>query len=134
VPRLDDDFYTQHEVPQDAIWFPYEYSMWFKTTDQAHMMNPYGLLRSPWNWNPNTFVARYNNVNGIPDIAGIDSTVRDFYSGVDCSDFKTFIKTQVTGYPFSDFLHGAEDNVHGKIHFTFGGAGGDYADATVRER
>jgi hypothetical protein len=131
VPRMDDAFYTAHGVDPDAIFFPAEETAWVAATDMIHMRNPYGLLRSPWNWNPSPYVARYNNINQIADIAGIEEVYRDFYSGVTCDDFPTFMELAVVDKPLCKFLHGAEDNIHGKIHFTFGGAGGDFALQTV---
>jgi hypothetical protein len=127
VPRVDDKFYHDHGIDKDQLWYPAEADSWYQVTDQAHTMNPYGLLRSPWNWNPNPYVTRFNSVNMIKDISYIDPSVRSYYSGVNCLDVRTFVEDDVKGQPFSEFLHFAEDDVHGKIHFTFGGAGGENA-------
>jgi hypothetical protein len=131
VPRMDDDFYAEHGVDPDTLFFPSEKKAWMEATDMIHMRNPYGLLRSPWNWNPSQYVARYNNVNMIKDLSVVAGPFRAFYSGVVCDDFTSFMQNMVVDKPLSNFLHYAEDNIHGKIHFTFGGAGGEFADETV---
>jgi hypothetical protein len=98
----------------------------------VHLTNPYGLLRSPWNWNNDPYVTRYNSVQQIPDISGVSEVYSDYYTGVTCSDYETFFKS-VRGQSLGNFLTTSEDNVHGKIHFTFGGQGGDWAQATNEE-
>jgi hypothetical protein len=132
VPYMDSDFFVDHGINEHENFFPLEADVWENNANMLHMHSPYGLLRSPWNWNPNTFVTRFNNVNGISNLQAVDPPDRDFYSGVKCSDYELFIKNTVTDQPFSNFLHYAEDNTHGKIHFTIGGAGGEFADEMVR--
>jgi hypothetical protein len=132
VPRVDDQFFEDHVIDKEQLWFPEDESDWTVAGSAIHVANPYGLLRSPWNWNPSPYVTRYNAVHGIANISGINGIIRDFYSGVGCSDFQSFISNQVKGQPLYNFLHFAEDQVHGEIHFTFGGAGGDYANEQVR--
>jgi hypothetical protein len=145
VPRVDEDFFSTHAIDRDATWFPSDLSMSLSEDEQSmlmcdvlsmqasnccfpgvHYVNPYGLLRSPWNWNPATYLARYHNVNGISDMSSVSSDVRSYFSGVHCSDYERFLDG-VRGQPLNTYLQGAEDAVHGTIHFTFGGAGGDYA-------
>jgi hypothetical protein len=131
VPYMDADFFADHGVPQDTIFFPYEKSAWYANNDMVHIHSPYGLLRSPWNWNPNTFVSRFNNINMIANLSAIDEGFRGIYSGVSCADYSGFLEDEVHGNPLSKFLDGAEDSTHGNIHFTFGGSGGNFADTTV---
>jgi hypothetical protein len=96
----------------------------------AHLYSPYGLLRSPWNWNPDPHLARYNNLNQIEDITGIAGILTKDYKGVHCSDYESFVQ-RLVGQPWSVFLEGLEDDVHGKFHFTLGGQGGPYCYAQV---
>ena len=99
----------------------------------AHLSSPYGLLRSPWNYNPTPMVARFGNVYGIEDASKIANLyqVFTFHMGVNCTDYDTFFN-YIDGKPVQTFLHAAEDDTHGKFHFTFGGVGGPQADASVQ--
>jgi hypothetical protein len=134
VPVQNDQFYTDHAIGHDQLWFPDDEDSWTVDGATIHVYNPYGLLRSPWNWNPSPYVTRYNNVHLISSIGtqAISEIERDFYSGVPCDDYKMFLKRWVKGNPFYNFLKYAEDQVHGELHFTFGGAGGTYANEMVR--
>jgi hypothetical protein len=76
-------------------------------------------------------VTRYNSVHGLADISSVPEVQRDFYNGVPCGDFSLFLG-EIKGQPFSSFLQKAEDQVHGELHFTFGGAGGTWANKLVR--
>ena len=97
----------------------------------AHITSPYGLLRAPWNFNPANYTVRYHNVFRVPSVPG-NSESFGYYEGVDCDDYEAFITKKVNGQSLSKYLTYAEDDVHGMIHFTFGGIGGDYA-ASVNE-
>lgn len=132
VPVVDDDFYTNHGVDKDSYWFPFpsEENVWMTRDFGIHLTNPYGLLRSPWNWNPDGHVARFNSVQRIEDISGVSSVYSDYYRGVTCDDYESFLDS-VRGQPLGTLLSDSEDNVHGKIHFTFGGQGGEWAYTTV---
>lgn len=127
VPRLDSQFFDNHGGNRSGSWFPYEEKALQEGGFGMHMMNPYGLLRSPWNWNPSTYVTRYNNINRISNIYQIDKFYRYMYSGDTCTNLEQFVVGTVVGGSLSNFMEHCEDNIHGIIHFTFGGVGGDNA-------
>jgi hypothetical protein len=131
VPLVNDEFYYNHGVNPGQYWFPFpaEQSIWLTRDFGIHLTNPYGLLRSPWNWNPDPYVARYNNVQQISDISDVSEVYSDYYTGVTCQDYEVFIDG-IKGQSLGDVLLNSEDNVHGKIHFTFGGQGGTWAHHT----
>ncbi len=128
VPALNDSFYRDHGVSQDETFFPEEEKAWLKVSD-AHIASPYGLLRSPWNFNPSPYLARYMSVSMLPSISAMPRSIRQYYSGVTCDDYSDFITYFAVNKSLASYLLSAEDQIHGIIHFTFGGAGGDYADA-----
>lgn len=127
VPRVDAQFFADHSIDADVTWFPQEREATLEAGAGIHMTNPYGLLRSPWNWNPSQYVARYNNVNQVASIADMDKFYRFMYSGDNCNNLATFVQSEVVGGTLSNFMQHCEDNIHGVIHFTFGGVGGDFA-------
>lgn len=129
VPRVDTTFYEIHGGNRSGTWFPNEEKALREGGAGMHMMNPYGLLRSPWNWNPSTFVTRYNNINRISNIYQIEKFYRYMYSGDSCTNLQQFVVGIVVGGTLSNFMEHCEDNIHGIIHFTFGGVGGDNAYA-----
>ena len=92
----------------------------------AHLNSPYGLLRSPWNYNPSPFVTRFGNVFRINDtnVIGSRDLVFKYHMGVHCIDYENFFK-RVKGEPLSTYLTAIEDDTHGIFHFTLGGIGGD---------
>ena len=49
------------------------------------------------------------------------------YVGSNCQDLRMFFQLYTVGQPLQLYLESTEDAVHGYIHFTFGGSGGDYA-------
>ena len=54
------------------------------------------------------------------------------YSGDTCTNLEQFVVGTVVGGSLSNFMEHCEDNIHGIIHFTFGGVGGDNAYEVVR--
>jgi hypothetical protein len=81
---------------------------------------------SPGNWNPDPYLARYNNVNQLASFDGIPSYLTKSYTGVKCSDYQTFATT-IKDKPMKVFLLGLENDIHGSFHFTLGGQGGPHA-------
>jgi len=70
------------------------------------IVNPYGLLRTPWNVNPTKHVTRYNYVNGV-----------EFTMGVGCSElYSAFKKTSLA--ELNEQLNG---ETHGPVHVRIGG-------------
>ena len=128
MPRLNTQFYEDHAVDPDVVWFPDESDAWLLVTD-AHLISPYGMLRSPWNWNPSEFLSRYNNVHQVANISSFGNS-KSIYSGVTCNGLED-LANLVRNQSFTNFLLYAEDNAHGMLHFTFGGAGGDHAYIVV---
>jgi hypothetical protein len=98
------------------------------------MSNPYGLLRSPWNFNPSPYVTRYGSVFGIEDYTdyGVNKdAVYKMHMGVVCDDYTKFFEFN-SGKSFETFLLAIENDTHGIFHFTFGGVGGTMAAAAVK--
>ena len=116
-------------IDPKKTFFPDEEDDWLKVSP-PHLASPYGLLRSPWNFNPSKYTTRYNNVNRIANTDdSIDNTKWGLYLGSTCKDYASFI-THVKSQELPVYLAGAEDDVHGNIHFAFGGSGGDHCAAT----
>lgn len=98
-----------------------------------HLNSPYGLLRSPWNYNPSPLLTRYGSVYGINDttVIGIQrDVVFKYHMGVRCDDYDSFFDA-VRNQPLETYLDTIEDNTHGIFHFTYGGVGGEQAINTV---
>ena len=98
------------------------------------MSSPYGLLRSPWNYNPSPLLTRYGDVFQIADPSVIGPVIQNVYrmhSGVMCSDYSMFFSV-VKEAPLETFLLTIEDGTHGALHFTYGGVGGDVSMAVVK--
>ena len=123
IPEMDDQFFADHGIPTDRSFFPEEESAMLKAGASYHLQSPLGLLRSPWNFNPSRRIARFNNVNQIAG-GNVDLGIYNFYEGVDCTDWTDFA-LDVKNQDIMDFMAYMEDDAHGKIHFTFGGSGGD---------
>lgn len=105
------------------------------TRSEPHMSNPYGLLRSPWNFNPSPLVTRYGSVFGIEDYTdyGVNKdAVYKMHMGVVCDDYTKFFEMN-NGKSFETFLLAIENDTHGIFHFTFGGVGGKMAAAAVKK-
>ena len=100
----------------------------------AHLSSPYGLLRSPWNYNPSPLVTRYGTVFGIANYSSIGLSkdlVFKMHMGVVCDDYTAFFG-RVNGKSFETYLLAIENDTHGIFHFTFGGVGGKMARASVK--
>jgi hypothetical protein len=117
VPFVDADFYTKHGIGASSTFFPTEESAWKGST---HITNPYGFLPPTWNYNNDPYVTRYNALNLIASLGNVPSNERQYYNGVTCSEYESFVG-KVKNMPMQDYLTYAEDDVHGIIHFTFGG-------------
>lgn len=99
----------------------------------AHTSSPYGLLRSPWNYNQSPYLARYNNVYRINDSTVIGENVGvifKFHMGVNCSTYRSYF-AYIDAKPLQTSLINMENDIHGIFHFTFGGVGGDHAVLTA---
>jgi hypothetical protein len=97
------------------------------------MASPYGLLRSPWNYNPSPYVTRYGNVYRIEDVATMGTMmpqVFKFHKGVNCTNYKQFM-SYIQGRSLETYLVSMEDDTHGIFHFTLGGVGGDVAAVAI---
>jgi hypothetical protein len=122
VPYVNEEFLTKEGIPLEKTFFPAEEESWLQV-ENAHIASPYGLLRSPWNFNPSNFTTRYNNVNQLyPQNVSDDAYVT--YRGSTCDNYEVFIKNKVIGQTLETYITFAEYTVHGPIHFAFGGAGG----------
>ena len=103
------------------------------TREIAHLSSPYGLLRSPWNYNPSPVLTRYGSVFGINDTTIIGANrdvIFKYHMGVRCADYQEFFD-DVKGQPLESYLRQIEDNTHGIFHFTFGGVGGANAQRAI---
>ena len=110
----------------DKTFFPMEETEWLEA-QPPHLTSPYGLLRSPWNYNPAPYLTRYNNVNQITNLAVLSEAAKNFFLGSNCDDYENFMRTYAQGQTLETYLSESENNVHGKVHFAIGGAGGDNA-------
>eukprot|EP01034_Spumella_vulgaris_P033780 gene33780-41670_t len=126
MPRLTAEFFTAHGVDETKTFYPSEDSVWTKYSP-AHIASPYGLLRGPWNFSPSTFVMRFNNAMQIANAESANSLTFKPYSGSTCSDYKQFIENFVVGQPLYSYLLYADAQIHGYVHYTTGGASGNYA-------
>lgn len=79
-----------------------------------HLASPYGLLRSPWNYNPSPVLTRYNNMHQI-QFNNVVATAKIFYMGSDCAEYQSFVKKYAVGQTYETYLTESEDNVHGKV-------------------
>jgi hypothetical protein len=133
IPEVSSKLLSEEGIPLMAYLFTYDD---FKKSDQ-HISNPYGLLRAPWNYNPSPYLTRYNNLNRL-STADLDMAGRyKMYFGSNCAAMKSFFSLYAVGKTLQNFLEAVEDNVHGNIHSTFGGAGGDKAsevDAVLKDK
>jgi len=78
-------------IDPKKTFFPDEEDDWLKVSP-PHLASPYGLLRSPWNFNPSKYTTRYNKVNRIADTDdSIDNTKWGLYLGSTCKDYASFI-------------------------------------------
>jgi hypothetical protein len=125
VPYVDSNFLSQELISDKTTFFPAEEKQWL-AKHGPHIASPYGLLRAPWNYNPSEYTTRYNNVNRIPT-ADIPEHVMKPYLGSNCEDMKIFFAEYTVGQPLQLYLESTEDNIHGYVHFTLGGSGGDRA-------
>ena len=73
IPYLTTEFFTNHGIDGDKTFFPSEEKVWTTLTN-PHLNSPYGLLRSPWNYNPDPYVTRFGNVWRVPDTSVITCT------------------------------------------------------------
>lgn len=128
IPYMNDEFFLKEGIDTTRTFFPVEESAWFRSISESHRSSPYGLLRSPWNYNPSTQITRFNNVNRV-SFENVSSSAIGLYMGSQCKDYETFISSSVIGKPASNYLLSAEDMTHGNIHFAFGGSGGDHCVA-----
>jgi hypothetical protein len=135
IPTLDSAFFEREGVSDSKTFFPVEESVWL-TRSGAHIVSPYGLLRAPWNYNPFPYTTRFNNVNRI-SASDVSEHALKPYMGSTCADYELFVKKDVVGQKLQSYLETSEDNVHGYVHFTFGGTGGNLAyqiDEELREK
>eukprot|EP01035_Chromulina_nebulosa_P017674 gene17674-23264_t len=124
LPTLTNDELINQGVDIESTFFPEEQTSWFAVYSQPHVVSPYGYLRAAQNYNPNNKLTRYNNVNGIADFTAVSSDISSTLSGIDCDDYNSFL-TDITDQSFEYFLTNYETYIHGNVHPTIGGSGGD---------
>jgi hypothetical protein len=69
VPFVDEAFFAQHGIDPTTTFFPEEEEAWLQLTS-PHLTSPYGLLRSPWYYNPSPYLARFNAIN-LPSLSEV---------------------------------------------------------------
>ena len=132
IPYITDAFLAEEGIDPDHTFFPTEETHWLAKSP-AHLNSPYGLLRAPWNYNPSPYLTRFSSVFRMSNISIIGENADVVYAnhmGVTCIDYKVFFN-DVKNKPLYEYLILMEDNTHGIFHFTFGGVGGDPANAAV---
>jgi len=127
VPVIDQAFLDSETIGRDEHFFPDEKELWLSRTT-THLPSPYGLLRSPWNFDPHKFTTRWNNVNQLPSYGVSEHAMKPF-RGSTCSDYQIFITQHAVNHALQMYLETAEDAVHGYVHKTIGGFGGERAHA-----
>eukprot|EP00595_Chromulina_sp_UTEXLB2642_P000476 CAMPEP_0196761180 /NCGR_PEP_ID=MMETSP1095-20130614/338_1 /TAXON_ID=96789 ORGANISM="Chromulina nebulosa, Strain UTEXLB2642" /NCGR_SAMPLE_ID=MMETSP1095 /ASSEMBLY_ACC=CAM_ASM_000446 /LENGTH=426 /DNA_ID=CAMNT_0042110397 /DNA_START=767 /DNA_END=2047 /DNA_ORIENTATION=+ len=128
LPYLTNEFLESEDISTTSTFFSDEEIEWLKVAD-AHIKNPYGLLRGPWNYSPANYTLRFMNVNLFNDYDNVDYAITNYYDGVDCDDYADFID-EITDQSLYTLLSDVEDDVHGKVHFTLGGSGGSHCVKT----
>jgi hypothetical protein len=144
IPVVNSQFFLDHGINENSTFFPDEEELWLMRST-AHLRSPFSLLRPPWNFNPSTSVARYNNEIGISSIlesssSATSSDYADYFQGSNCNDYQSFLDTYIilaaddqatsTAASTPDFntvLRYVKSMIHGGIHENFGGAGGQQA-------
>ena len=127
IPYLNGDFFQDEMIDPVNTFFPAEQEAWL-AINPPHLQNPYGLLRSPWNYNPSPYLTRFNNVNQI-NLESVSNQAKLSYLGATCSQYNDFIEDYALGKPYSAYLFNSEDSVHGNVHFAIGGSGGNNSAA-----
>ena len=109
IPYLTSDFINKEMISNISYH-----------TNSQHVKNAYGLLRSPWNYNPNPFLTRFNNINQLEiSYENIESVI-----GPTCDDYFNFITDKVVNKPLQNFLESVETSLYGNILTSIGGSGG----------
>jgi hypothetical protein len=80
MPYVTSEFFREHGISEGSTFFPSDGAVSSSST-ATHVSSPYGLLRSPWNYNPAPFLTRYNNVNQISNLAVLSDEAKTFYLG-----------------------------------------------------
>ena len=122
IPYLTTEFFTNHGIDADKTFFPSEEKVWTTLTN-PHLNSPYGLLRSPWNYNPDPYVTRFGNVWRVPDTSVITCTcakcecnerevVYKYHMGVQCEDYQVFFDS-IKRQSLTNYLMLMEDDTHG---------------------
>ena len=147
-PPITPDFLTEHGVSLDATFFPDDQLLWLETSPY-HITSPYGLLRSPWDFNPVNYTVRYDNVFRIDDLSSFVESSNDvvtrnnnnddetspsistsstssltYHLGVTCKEYQTFFD-KVRGQPLHIYLSLVEKETLSMAKSTFAGVGGD---------
>jgi hypothetical protein len=119
--NIFDDYWFGSNSPNNDLHIVdqgrFAYSPVYKANDFSDVVNPYGLLRSPWNTNPTPYVMRYN---------------RTFFSFGDseasmptCSEFASFM-----GSDLASLIFGLNGQLHGPVHIMIGGHWGNKKEWT----
>jgi len=108
---FDDEWFGSNS-PNNALHVVdkgrFAYSPVFKGTKFSGVVNPYGLLRSPWNTNPTPYVMRYNKT--FYNFADSDTAFPT------CKGFSEFMDASLSELSFA--LNG---ELHGPVHIMIGG-------------
>jgi hypothetical protein len=112
---FDDDWFGSNSPDNDLHIVDkgrFAYSPVYNGRDFSTIVNPYGLLRSPWNTNPTPYVMRYDKT--------FFSFGDDNSNFPECSDFADVLGDTLAEVIFS--LNGA---LHGPVHIMIGGHWGN---------
>jgi len=74
LPYLTNEFLESEDISTTSTFFSDEEIEWLKVAD-AHIKNPYGLLRGPWNYSPANYTLRFMNVNLFNDYDNVYLTI-----------------------------------------------------------
>jgi hypothetical protein len=114
-PVFNDDWFGDNSPDNDLHIVDkgrFAYSPVFNGRDFSDIVNPYGLLRSPWNTNPTPYVMRYDKT-----FYGFGDSNSNFPK---CSGFAQLIKSSL-----ADTILSLNGGLHGPVHIMIGGHWGN---------
>lgn len=126
IPTMDAQFFADHGISEDELFFPDMKSEWELHKLPTHIYNPYGLLRPVWNFSPQTIALRFNSISNVKNIlVHLDEVTLADFSGVTCKEYSEYLNSSVFGQSISTALENMEGQIHGAVHQTLGGSGGE---------
>jgi hypothetical protein len=140
VPIMNEAFFADHQVDMDGTFFPEESENLAALVDNnsanlesiSHFSSPFGLMRPPWNFNPSTYLVRYNNEAGMESFdSDAQDGVLDYFTASTCDDYLSFanmyVRDSTDETDFDTMVRNIGKYLHGHLHENVGGQGGTHA-------